>query len=100
MFARTPYWLFVVHVDGDVEGRPARKTMVVGASGANDLTGLGTVLTVAELHAGKVPSGLWYADEVLDPARAVDLLRTAPVTVLEVIHDAVDLADLYEEAAL
>ena len=101
MFGRTPYWLFVTHLDGESDGRPHRKTMVVGARGANELTGLGTALTVAAIHAGDVEPGLWYADEVLNPARAVDRLRTAPaVTAIEVLDDGIDAAELYEEAAL
>ncbi|HWW53376.1 MAG TPA: saccharopine dehydrogenase NADP-binding domain-containing protein [Acidimicrobiales bacterium] len=97
MFGRTPYQLFVLQLDGERDGLPMTRSLVLRASGANDLTGAVAALAVEAVARGDIPPGVHYASDVLDPGATVDALQHMDaVEVLEVLDGPVDNAPVEE----
>ncbi|WP_330456384.1 saccharopine dehydrogenase NADP-binding domain-containing protein [Streptomyces sp. NBC_00820] len=69
----------------------ATTTAVLGTGDSYRLTATVGALAVASCLAGRVPPGLHYAAEVLDPAETVRLLGSIPGVTLDVSHAPIEL---------
>ncbi|HEX5494386.1 MAG TPA: saccharopine dehydrogenase NADP-binding domain-containing protein [Mycobacteriales bacterium] len=87
---RRPYYRLAFALDSDTHRRGA----VVHVSDSYRLTATVAVLALTAIARGRVPPGLHYAAEVLDPTDTVDRLRRAgAVDAIEIV-EPVDGADI------
>jgi hypothetical protein len=105
LFGREPYQRLVYQLAGagsaGLDGAAGADTMVLSGRGASQLTGATVALATMAVLAGKVPPGVHFAADVLDPAWAVDRLREADaVLALEVFTAAAAGTELVEEGVL
>ena len=77
LFGRSAAAQFVFQLDGWVDGKPASRVAVLRATGTYAVTGTVSALTVAEVLAGSLPAGVYFAADALDPA-VVDRLPGQP----------------------
>ncbi|MET8250725.1 hypothetical protein ABZU46_05315, partial [Micromonospora sp. NPDC005197] len=93
-FGRPRYQLLVVELTGPAGAR----VLACRGTGANALTGAAVALGALAVAAGDVPPGVHHLAEAVDPAWAVDVLRTSPaVTSLRVEDGPLGSYDLIEE---
>jgi hypothetical protein len=67
MFGRRPFQQLVIQLSGERAGRPAYRVAVLRAAGTYQLTATVTAAVVADLAGGRVPGGVHFAADVLDP---------------------------------
>jgi hypothetical protein len=78
---RRPYHVFLIQLAGEAAGSSAQssfaRSLVLRSHDVGAVTGLVAAIAVQAVASGRVPRGLHYADEVLDPDAVVDRLRAA-----------------------
>jgi hypothetical protein len=100
LFGRDSYQLFVLHMDGDANGCPIRRTVMLRVTDAHALTGTVNALAVLAVLRGEVAAGLHFAAEALDP-NLVEYLRSTPaVTSMELTDASPETAVAVEEGEL
>lgn len=83
---RDSYQLMLFELDGEQDGEPVRRTAVLRATDAYELSGAVAALAVMAVVRGDVPAGVHYAAELLDPRPALVALGEDPaVTFLHVV---------------
>ncbi|GAA1766762.1 saccharopine dehydrogenase NADP-binding domain-containing protein [Luedemannella helvata] len=91
-FGREAYQIILVELSGP-GGGPCLSVMLRG-TGASGLTGAFAAIATRAAWSGEAPAGVHHAAEVLDPAAALDLLRTTPtVTGLEIVDGPADATE-------
>ncbi|SFK82769.1 saccharopine dehydrogenase NADP-binding domain-containing protein [Streptomyces pini] len=78
LFGRTPYQLMVFRLEGERDGRPHRRTLVLRADDSYALTAAFTAFVVRCVLAGEVTPGPLPADEAVDARTALDRLAAMP----------------------
>lgn len=81
LFTRSPYQLFVAHLDTELRGQANRQTLVFRTRNTYAITAVVTALTTQAIAAGGIAPGLHFAAEALDPAAVVEHLRQHPSVV-------------------
>ncbi|MFI6491064.1 saccharopine dehydrogenase NADP-binding domain-containing protein [Streptomyces sp. NPDC050564] len=101
LFGRDPYQLFVLELTGRHAGRPAVRSLVLRGSDTYELTGTVAAVATTAVLTGRVPGGVHYAAEVLDPGPVVERLRALPaVSALDVFDRPVEEVCGTEEGEL
>jgi hypothetical protein len=89
LFGTTPYQLLVFHLDGEANGRPTARIMILHAVDTYELTGTVSAMVVTAILKKEMPLGLHFAADVLDPNRVLEQLGHCPaVKAIEIIDDA------------
>ncbi len=76
-FGRRSYQLFVLQLEGQADGRPRSRTLMLRGTEAHDLTAAITTHAAAAVLHGAVQAGLHFAAEALSPD-IVNTLRNDP----------------------
>lgn len=94
LFGRTPYQRIVFDLDG--------RTLVLHGRDASELTGTFAALAARSLTSLRIPPGVYYAGEVLDPSTAIEDLRGAEAVVSVDVPgiEATRGSTFFEEGAL
>lgn len=99
MFGREPYYTLLFRMSGEAAGHPASRTAVLRTGAAYRLIATVAALTLQAVVGGRVPPGVHYAADVLDPDPVIGGVRgSGALAAFEVIDDAVDAAVLEEGA--
>ncbi|TDE56532.1 hypothetical protein E1295_10215 [Nonomuraea mesophila] len=101
MFGRLPYYALLFRMAGDVAGRHSVRTVALRTEEAYRLIAVVAGLTTHAVAEGRIPPGVHYAADVLDPETVIDGVRhSGALAAFEVIDDLDMGADLMDEGAL
>lgn len=97
MFARSPYQRLVFALDGQRDGTPHSRTLVLHGADTYGLTGGMTAMVTAAVRGGTVSAGLRYMMDAVDPGTVVAALPDLPGFVgMEIIDGRSALAEFEE----
>jgi hypothetical protein len=101
LFGREPYQRLVFQLDGSGHDQADAPTMVLSGRSASQLTGAMVALAAVAVLEGRVPPGVHFAADVLDPAWGVARLREAgAVLALDVFNGSPPGSGQLEEGVL
>ncbi|MFD9895051.1 saccharopine dehydrogenase NADP-binding domain-containing protein [Amycolatopsis sp. NPDC059027] len=96
-----PYLVLLAQLDGELDGRPATRSLLLRVREPYRLNGTIAARTALAVLGGEIGAGVHHADEALAPQAAYDELRASGVVdVLTVLDTPLGTADVVEEGAL
>jgi Saccharopine dehydrogenase NADP binding domain len=98
---RTPHQTFLFQIDGEQDGVPRTRSLMLKGSNASALTAMVAVLAAEAVCDLRVAPGAHHAADVLDPGTVVRELAAQPDAVtIELFEGALTAGALVEEGAL
>ena len=100
LFGLTPYQLFYLRLDGEADGTPLSRSILLRGASAQELTGSMTALTTESLLRNEIAPGLHFAGEVLSTELLERLKSMCSITSYSEHTTTLESAALAEEGAL
>jgi len=100
LFGLTRYQLFYLQLEGELNGQPVSRGILLQGAGAHELTGCMSALATVAVLNGEFSPGLYFTGEALRPCAVEQLRRMPEVTAFQVIETAAESDLLVEEGEL
>ncbi|MBT2297499.1 saccharopine dehydrogenase NADP-binding domain-containing protein [Pseudomonas fluorescens] len=99
--AQAPFVTLLLQLDGQFDGQPITRSVVLGGSGNAALTGAMAAVTVTGVAQDEIPAGCHHAAQVLRPAISFERLqRTSAISALRVMDTPIERLLCAEEGSL
>lgn len=101
LVGQAPFVRLWVQLDGDGDGRPMTRSVLLSGTGNAALTGAMVAAAALSVLEGEIPSGWHHADQVLPPAATLERLQTAgAVNAFTLLNSPIDDLHRAEEGSL